>query len=59
MQYGPLGRWVRDQRCAYQRMKRGQKTHMDAEKALKLSEIGFMFDASSRAKSGQSSNDSI
>jgi len=42
---GPLGVWVKEQRTHYRRMKAGQKTPMTAEKALRLTEIGFHFDA--------------
>ena len=40
---GPLGVWVREQRNGYNRMKAGKKTPMTAERALKLSEAGFVF----------------
>mmetsp|Transcript_34344 Transcript_34344/g.82135 ORF Transcript_34344/g.82135 Transcript_34344/m.82135 type:complete len:330 (-) Transcript_34344:24-1013(-) len=44
---GPLGTWVRMQRVAHKKWKAGdQKASMTAEKALKLREIGFCFDAS-------------
>ena len=42
---GPLGVWVKEQRTGYRKMKQGEKTHMTAEKALMLKEIGFHFDA--------------
>ncbi|KAL7538258.1 hypothetical protein ACHAXR_008412 [Thalassiosira sp. AJA248-18] len=51
---GPLGGWVRMQRVAYKRFKAGdEKSSMTAEKALKLSEAGFCFDASARFKGFQ------
>jgi hypothetical protein len=40
-----LGVWVKEQRTGYRKMKQGEKTHMTAEKALMLKEIGFHFDA--------------
>ena len=40
---GPLGVWVREQRNGYNRMKAGKKTPITAERALKLSEAGFVF----------------
>lgn len=49
--------WVRDQRFAYQLMKKGKKTHMNPEKALRLSEIGFAFDASRNKASNRESQD--
>ena len=46
---GPLGTWVRMQRVAHKKWKAGdQKAKMTAEKALKLREIGFCFDASAK-----------
>lgn len=42
---GPLGVWVKSQRNGYRRMKAGKKTPMTPEKALKLKEAGFYFDA--------------
>jgi len=42
---GPLGVWVKQQRTEYRNMKAGRKTPMTAEKALRLKEIGFHFDA--------------
>jgi len=42
---GPLGVWAKQQRTEYRRMKAGRKTPMNAEKALRLTEIGFHFDA--------------
>jgi len=43
--YGPLAGWVRNQRDRYRKMKAGQKSVMTAEKALRLTEVGFHFDA--------------
>ena len=45
---GRLGAWVHAQRVNYKRFKNGEKSQMTAEKALKLSEIGFCFDAGDR-----------
>jgi len=42
---GPLGIWVKQQRTEYRNMKAGRKTPMTAEKALRLKEIGFHFNA--------------
>jgi len=47
---GPLGGWVKEQRTAYRKFKAAEKSSMSAEKALKLPEIGFVFDASDRWK---------
>merc|ERR1712232_624896 len=42
-----LGAFVKRQRKMYKKMKQGLKTSgFNAEKALKLSEIGFLFDCS-------------
>mmetsp|Transcript_16729 Transcript_16729/g.36213 ORF Transcript_16729/g.36213 Transcript_16729/m.36213 type:complete len:613 (+) Transcript_16729:145-1983(+) len=49
---GPLGTWVKEQRTGYRKMKAGEKSPMTTEKALKLSEIGFVFDASDRWNKG-------
>jgi len=43
---GPLGSWVKGQRSDYKRMKAGEKTSFTPEKALRLTEAGFQFDAS-------------
>ncbi|KAL7499616.1 hypothetical protein ACHAWT_007540, partial [Skeletonema menzelii] len=45
---GRLGQWVHAQRVQYKKFKRGEQSQMTAEKALKLSEIGFCFDAAER-----------
>lgn len=45
---GQLGAWVHSQRVHYKKYKEGQKSQMTAEKALKLTEIGFCFNASDR-----------
>ena len=45
---GRLGQWVHAQRVHYKKFKRGEKSQMNAERALKLSEIGFVFDAGDR-----------
>ena len=45
---GQLGAWVHSQRVHYKKYKEGQKSQMMAEKALKLTEIGFCFNASDR-----------
>ena len=49
---GPLGNWVRMQRLAYKKYKKGEtgRKSMTAEKALRLSEIGMVWDASERWK---------
>jgi hypothetical protein len=39
-----LGAWVKQQRNNYQKLKKGKKTSMTAEKALKLANVGFAFD---------------
>ena len=41
---------VRMQRVAYKKFKAGEKSTMTVEKALKLTEVGFCFDASARFK---------
>lgn len=49
--YPELGQWVHKQRQGYKKMKDGNpKTHMTAQKALKLADVGFVFDA--RAQRG-------
>ena len=45
---GQLGAWVHSQRVHYKKYKNGQKSQMTAEKALRLTEIGFCFNASDR-----------
>eukprot|EP00984_Skeletonema_dohrnii_P001402 scaffold447_cov112-Skeletonema_dohrnii-CCMP3373.AAC.3 len=45
---GRLGQWVHAQRVHYKKFKKGEQSQMTAEKALKLSEIGFCFDAAER-----------
>jgi len=45
---GQLGAWVHAQRVHYKKYKEGQKSQINAEKALKLTEIGFCFNASDR-----------
>ena len=45
---GQLGAWVHSQRVHYKRYKAGTKSQTTAEKALRLTEIGFCFDASDR-----------
>ncbi|KAL9185833.1 hypothetical protein ACHAXT_003610 [Thalassiosira profunda] len=45
---GQLGAWVHSQRVHYKKYKEGQKSQMTAEKALRLTEIGFCFNASDR-----------
>jgi len=49
---GPLGTWVKGQRTGYKKMKAEKKSPLTADKALKLSEIGFGFDASGRWNKG-------
>mmetsp|Transcript_40343 Transcript_40343/g.66070 ORF Transcript_40343/g.66070 Transcript_40343/m.66070 type:complete len:532 (-) Transcript_40343:140-1735(-) len=45
---GQLGAWVHSQRVHYKKYKEGQKSQMTAERALKLTELGFCFNASDR-----------
>jgi hypothetical protein len=45
---GQLGAWVHSQRVHYKKFKAGEKSQMTAEKALRLTEIGFCFNASDR-----------
>lgn len=45
---GQLGAWVHSQRVHYKKYKEGSKSQMTAERALKLTEIGFCFNASDR-----------
>jgi len=45
---GQLGAWVHAQRVHYKKYKEGHKSQINAEKALKLTEIGFCFNASDR-----------
>lgn len=61
---GRLGQWVHAQRVHYKKFKRGEKSQMNAERALKLSEIGFVFDAGDRFRGsnkmgGQPSQDEV
>jgi len=49
--YGPLAGWVRNQRDGYRKMKAGKQSAMTAEKALRLTEVGFHFDAT-RVRAG-------
>ena len=51
---GRLGQWVHAQRVHYKRFKKGEPSQMTAEKALKLSEIGFCFDAGERFRGSNS-----
>jgi hypothetical protein len=41
--YPALGNWVHVQRVGYKLLKEGRETNFTAEKALKLSEVGFEF----------------
>jgi hypothetical protein len=43
-----LGLWVHDQRVSYKQMQKGQKSRMTPERALKLTEIGFVFEVKGR-----------
>jgi hypothetical protein len=43
--YGHLGKWVQSQRKNYKQFRKGEPASMTAEKALRLSEIGFVWDA--------------
>ena len=45
---GQLGAWVHSQRVHYRKYKAGEKSQMTAEKALRLTEVGFCFNASDR-----------
>jgi len=45
---GQLGAWVHSQRVHYKKFKAGEKSAMTAEKALRLTEMGFCFNASDR-----------
>mmetsp|Transcript_30720 Transcript_30720/g.59912 ORF Transcript_30720/g.59912 Transcript_30720/m.59912 type:complete len:841 (+) Transcript_30720:52-2574(+) len=47
---GSLGEWVKKQRAGYKLLMAGKPTNLTHEKALRLSSIGFCFDASSRFK---------
>jgi len=42
----PLAGWARNQRDSYRWWRKGEKSQMTAEKALRLTEIGFLWDAS-------------
>mmetsp|Transcript_6040 Transcript_6040/g.11453 ORF Transcript_6040/g.11453 Transcript_6040/m.11453 type:complete len:444 (+) Transcript_6040:146-1477(+) len=46
-----LGQWVHEQRKSYKKMKAGKQCALTTEKVLKLSDVGFVFDASSQWKS--------
>eukprot|EP00978_Attheya_sp_CCMP212_P009997 scaffold23957_cov56-Attheya_sp.AAC.3 len=43
-----LGLWVHDQRVSYKQMQKGQSSRMTPERALKLTEIGFVFEVKGR-----------
>lgn len=46
--YPKLGEWVKSQRKNYKWLKEGKKTSMTTEQALKLADVGFVFDATNR-----------
>jgi len=46
--YPNLGWWVNTQRKEHKKLKSGQKTSLTIERCLKLTEIGFCFDASNK-----------
>ena len=48
--YPELGSWVQVQRNHYKLMKHGRKSLMTMEKALKLADIGFVFEVKPRKK---------
>ena len=50
---GALGQWVHAQRVNYKKIKAGKTSSLTAEKALKLAEIGFVFNASDRSFRGK------
>jgi len=54
-QQAGLGEWVRKQRNNYKLLRAGNKSPMSAEMALKLTEEGFVFDASKHRKRTSSS----
>jgi hypothetical protein len=54
---GRLGQWVHAQRVHYKRYKEGKKTQMTPERALKLTEIGFCFNASDRFRGNKKQDD--
>jgi hypothetical protein len=43
--YDNLGRWVHSQRKHYKQLRKGGPSSMTTEKALRLSEIGFVWSA--------------
>jgi hypothetical protein len=43
-----LGLWVHDQRVSYKQMQQGKTSRMSPERALKLTEIGFVFEVKGR-----------
>jgi len=49
--YPNLGWWVNTQRKEHKKMKSGKKTSLTIERCLKLTEIGFCFDASNKRSS--------
>lgn len=56
-----LGAWVKDQRKNYKLMIDGKKSSMTAEKALRLSSLGFVwnvFEQTKRRKRGEMEGDS-
>ena len=49
--YPNLGWWVNTQRKERKKLKAGKKTSLTIERCLKLTEIGFVFDASNKRAS--------
>ena len=47
---GRLGEWVHAQRVEYKKLKAGKSSKLSTDKALKLADIGFVFDASRRRR---------
>ena len=47
-----LGEWVHTQRAEYKKMQKGEKSVLTAERALKLVEVGFCFDAKKQRGKG-------
>jgi len=46
--YPKLGEWVKSQRKNYKYLKDGKKAALSTEQALKLADVGFVFDATNR-----------
>jgi hypothetical protein len=56
--YDSLGKWVQSQRKNYKKMRKGSQSSMTPEKAFKLAEIGFVWDAMYKIRKREAPDDS-